>query len=65
MGQGTHKIIQIIHEYELYKFKLDKFDCISIQANEFEFHGQPNVCLIKYISHQWTIFFAPTKKCAI
>ena len=29
MGQGTHKKLRIIHEFELYKFELDKFDCIS------------------------------------
>ena len=27
MGQGTHKKLRIIHKFELYKFKLDKFDC--------------------------------------
>ena len=26
--QGTHKKLLIIHEFELYKFELDKFDCI-------------------------------------
>jgi hypothetical protein len=31
MGQGTHKReLRIIHEFELYKFELDKFDSIII-----------------------------------
>ena len=28
MGQGTHKKLRIIHEFELYKFELDKYGCI-------------------------------------
>ena len=27
--QGTHKKLRLIHEFELYKFELDKFDCIT------------------------------------
>ena len=29
MGQGAHKKLRIIHEFELYKFELDTFDCIT------------------------------------
>jgi hypothetical protein len=25
--QGTHKKLRIIHEFDLYKFELDMFDC--------------------------------------
>ena len=28
--QGTHKKLRIIHEFELYKFESDKFDCMRI-----------------------------------
>ena len=28
MGQGTHKKLRIINEFELYKFELDKSDSI-------------------------------------
>ena len=31
--QGTLKKLRIIHEFELYKLELDKFDCIKIKIN--------------------------------
>ena len=34
MGQETRKKLRIIHEFELYKFELDKFDCIWTQEDE-------------------------------
>jgi hypothetical protein len=34
MGQGTHKKLRITHEFELYKFKLDKFDCTTFIFNK-------------------------------
>ena len=34
--QGTNKKLRIIHEFELYNFELDKFDCILCWAPDDE-----------------------------
>ena len=33
--QGTHKKLRIIHEFELYKFQLDRFDCTLIPSSVY------------------------------
>ena len=42
MGQRTHKKLRIIHKFKLYKFELDKFDCINILRHEASRHFKNN-----------------------
>ena len=51
--QGTHKKLRIVHEFELYKFELDKSDCSRITVGHFYLQYQKQELSIATLDVIW------------